>query len=498
MPGSLGAALSAACDAFGSSVAASSGKMVVSYADLATHARRVTAALHAAGLNADEPIHINVSNDPLDLAAFLGVWQAGAVAVPIHRSTPAAAVASVQAKSGARFLVDMRPRAGSADSILSIISPNAPPFRPILKDAAFVIFTSGSTGTPKGVVVAHDAFHGKMAQIDSLLAFAPGDRSLLVLNITFSFGLWISLLTLLKGGTLVMQEKFEPASFLQTVLDERITRVGMVPTMMRVLFSRPELIEEIDAVDRAGLLRQIMIGGESLGHSLAYTIRQCFSSSDLIDIYGLTETATCDFFSFPADYARHPGCIGRVAPNVRYRIAGADGSTLATGAVGELQLRSPYLMNGYLDEPALTAAAFSDGWFRTGDLARTVGDEMVELMGRSKEIISRGGNKVTPVEIEQVLCAHPDIVAAMVVGVADPVLGERIHALLVMRNGATVDLSMLRHFLGDKLERYKQPDAYYLSDELPLGRTGKADRGRLKSMITAGAISPLTMPAKIL
>lgn len=495
MPGSLGSALNAACDAFSSTVAASSGRKVFSYADLATHARSVTAALRAAGIYADEPVHINVSNDPLDLAALLGVWLAGGVAVPIHRTTPAAAAASVQAKSGTRFLVDMRASASGSGSVVSVVAPDAPPFRPILKDAAFVIFTSGSTGTPKGVVVAHDAFHGKVKQIDRLLAFGPGERSLLVLNITFSFGMWISLLTLLKGGTLVMQEKFEPALFLQTVLDERITRVGMVPTMMRVLFSRPELIEKIDAVDRAGLLRQIMLGGESLGHSLAYAIQQCFSSSNLIDIYGLTETATCDFFSFPADYARHPGCIGRVSPNVQYRIAGVDGIALDAGTVGELQLRSPYLMNGYLDEPALTAAAFSDGWFRTGDLARTVGDEMVELMGRSKEIISRGGNKVTPVEIEQVLCAHPDIVAAMVVGVADPVLGERIHALVVMRNGAAIEPSMLKQFLGDKLERYKQPDAYYVLNELPLGRTGKADRGGLKSMILSGAISPLTMPA---
>lgn len=495
MPGKLGSALSAACKAFSATVAASSGKTAYRYADLATHAHSVMTELRAAGNHADEPVHISVSNHPLDLAALLGVWQAGAVAVPVHRTTPAAAVASVQAKSGARFLVDMQPRTGMAGSILSMISANAPPFRAILKDAAFIIFTSGSTGAPKGVVVAHDAFHGKLAQIDRLLAFAPGERSLLVLNITFSFGLWISLLTLFKGGTLVMQEKFEPTLFLQTVLDERITRVGMVPTMMRVLFSRPELIAGIDAIDRAGTLRQIMIGGESLGHSLAHTIRQQFSNAELIDIYGLTETATCDFFSFPADYALHPGCIGRVSPNVQYRIADADGVALADGAVGELQLRSPYLMNGYLDEPALTAAAFSDGWFRTGDLARSVGNEMVELMGRSKEIISRGGNKVTPVEIEQVLCAHPDIVAAMAVGVADPVLGERIHALVVMKRGAAVDPSMLRQFLSDKLERFKQPDAYYILDELPLGRTGKADRGGLKSMILSGAISPLTMPA---
>lgn len=497
MHGKLGIGLAEACAAFGPAVALSSPGGVLTYASLADHARSVSTTLQAVGIQTNEPVHVNVSNDPLDLAALLGVWQAGAVAVPIHRTTPAAAVASVHAKSGARFLVDMLSQARSAESMVTVIASEVPPSRAILKNAAFVIFTSGSTGTPKGVVVSHDAFHGKMEQIASLLAFAPGERSLLVLNITFSFGLWISLLTLLKGGTLVMQEKFEPALFLQTLIDERITRVGMVPTMMRVLFSRPELIERIDAVDRAAMLRQIMIGGESLGHSLAHTIRERFSTSDLIDIYGLTETATCDFFSFPADFAKYPGCIGRASPNVQYRIVGADGISLGTGAVGELQLRSPYLMNGYLDEPALTTAAFSDGWFKTGDLARVAGDEMVELMGRSKEIISRGGNKVTPVEIEQVLCAHPDILAAMVVGMADPVLGERIHALLVMRKETAVDAFMLGKFLSDKLERFKQPDAYYLLDELPLGRTGKADRGTLKSMITSGAILPSKIQAKI-
>ncbi len=495
MAGRLATDLAAACAAFGPAVAATSRDGVLSYAGLAAHAREVATALHAAGIEADEPVHVNVSNDRLDLAALLGVWLAGGVAVPVHRTTPAAAVASGRAKSGARFLVDMQALAGT-DRIVSAIAPTAPPFRPLLNDAAFVIFTSGSTGTPKGVVVTHDAFHGKMQQIDRLLNFAPGERSLLVLNITFSFGLWISLLTLLKGGTLVMQEKFEPLQFLQTLHDERITRVGMVPTMMRVLFSRPDLVGRIDALNRAGSLRQILIGGESLGHSLAHAIRQRFDGSALIDIYGLTETATCDFFAFPADFAIHPGCIGRVAPNVQFRLVGDDGLPPAAGAIGELQLRSPYLMNGYLDEPALTAAAFSEGWFRTGDLARMAGDDVVELMGRSKEIISRGGNKVTPVEIEQVLCGHPDVLAAMVVGVPDALLGERIHALLVLRGGAPFDQSLLGPFLGDRLERFKQPDVYYLLDELPLGRTGKADRASLKSLILAGAIAPADLSAK--
>lgn len=154
--------------------------------------------------------------------------------------------------------------------------------------------------------------------------------------------------------------------------------------------------------------------------------------------YGLTETATCDFFSFPADYAHHPGCIGRPSPNVQFRIVGGDVQPVPAGETGELQIRSPCLMRGCLDAPELTAAAYQDGWFRTGDLGRVVDGDVVALMGRQKEVISRGGNKLTPVEIEQAVCRHADVAEA-----------------------------------------------------LPLGRTGKADRTQFKAAIVAGEIAPI-------
>lgn len=495
MQGRLGVILNRACDMFGDAVAMSGGECTLTYTRFAEEARRVSNALRSAGLAPNEPVHVNVSNNPLDLAALLGVWNAGGVAVPIHRTTPAAVASKVLDKTRARLLVDVRESGADAATPVSVIAATPPPRRPLLDNAAFVIFTSGSTGTPKGVVVSHDAFHGKIEQIDSLLKFQARERTLLVLNITFSFGLWVSLLTLLRGGTLVMKEKFDSGLFLQSLVDDRIARVGMVPTMMRVLFSNPELASKIDNVVRQDALRQILIGGESLGHSLAATIRQRFALTQLIDIYGLTETSTCDFFSFPDDYARYPGCIGRPSPNVQFRIVDGAGAVVNSDAVGELQVRSPYLMNGYLDEPSLTAASFSDGWFKTGDLVRTVDYSVIELMGRSKELISRGGNKVTPVEIEQLLCSHPDIAAAMAVGIADTVLGERIHALVVPRIGTVLEIPTLKKFLENKLEKFKQPDAYYVLDELPLGRTGKADRGQFKSMIESGAIAPIPTSA---
>ena len=247
----------------------------------------------------------------------------------------------------------------------------------------------------------------------------------------------------------------------------------------------------IDRVAQLAQLRQILIGGEALGLSLGALIRARFAGCELIDIYGLTETSTCDFFAFPADAAAAPGSIGRPAPQVQYRIVDAQGREIDGPQAGELQLRSPTLMAGYLDAPALTEASYQDGWFRTGDLARRREGGQVELMGRLKELISRGGNKVTPVEIEQAICSHADVAAAMAVGVADALLGERIHVLIVPRVGSTVSLPALRQHLASRLERFKQPDAFHLADALPLGRTGKADRGQFRALIEAGASQPV-------
>ncbi len=485
----LSAVLEQACRRFGTAVAVRGGPIRLTYTELAESAHAVASLLRAAGLETNEPVHVQVSNQPQDVVALFGLWLAGGVAVPVHRNTPAAVAAMCRERSQARFVLDLESCRAEATS-LSLMTTDRPPQRPLLEGAAIIVFTSGSTGAPKGVVVAHEAFTEKIGQIDTLLGFGCDDRTLLVLNITFSFGLWLSLLTLLRGGTLVMAPKFEPEAFLRVLCDERITHVGMVPTMMRVLFSDRRHDALIDHVTGQGDLRQILIGGESLGPSLAQTIRRRFTGADLIDIYGLTETATCDFFSFPADYARYPGSIGRPSPNVRYRITDAQGHAVAAGAVGELQIRSPYLMRGYLDAPELTSAAYQDGWFKTGDLGRDVDGQVVELMGRQKEVISRGGNKVTPAEIEQSICSHPDVAAALAVGIADAVLGERIHLLVVARAGTQLEVDALRQHLATRLERYKHPDTFYFAPALPLGRTGKADRAQFKALVLSAELTP--------
>jgi len=454
----LGASLAEAAEKF----AALPAMPGMSYAEFLGAAGSVQASLAAAGLNANEPVHVRVSNQPLDLAAYAGVWLAGGVVVPVHRSSPDGAVAHMTMKTRARF---------EWDGTLRRHGEEPPPARAVLEGAALVVFTSGSSGMPKGAVLSHRAFAGKLVAIQSLLHFGEDERTLLVLNITFSFGIWVALLTLLHGGVLIPRERFSAASFLADL--DGITRVAVVPTMMRsLILDVPKL--EFESRD----LHQVLIGGETLGKGLGDTLRALFAPADLIDIYGLTETSTCDFFLMPSDVPRYAGCIGRASPGVRYRIVGDD---------GELHIASPYLMSGYLEEPALDP--IRDGWLATGDLARERDPGVVEIVGRKKELIYRGGNKVAPLEIEFACSAHPKVAAALAVGRPDERLGQRIHVLVLPRDPSLTPKE-LRAFLAGRLEKYKQPDVLYFAAELPSGRTGKADRGRFSAMLERGELSP--------
>jgi acyl-CoA synthetase (AMP-forming)/AMP-acid ligase II len=224
----------------------------------------------------------------------------------------------------------------------------------------------------------------------------------------------------------------------------------------------------------------ILTGGEVLAVRLADSMRQFAPQAAIYDLYGLTETGSCDFCVSPADQAF--GTIGQTTEGVTYRIAG-NGAPVADGATGELQIRTPFGMLGYLDDPQLTATSFEQGYFRTGDLARLRPNGRVELVGRAKDIISRGGVKISPLEIDNLLAAHPDVAAALCAGVADERLGEVIHAVVVPRDGARLDAAALRDWMLARIERFKVPHAFHIRDELPVGATGKADRRAIAGLL---------------
>lgn len=499
MTASLAAALDDACRAFSGRLAVQDARESLTYAAVSSRAQAIAEALMAGQVNADEPVVVVVGNRAADFASFLGIWRAGCVAVPSHCAAPRAVLDALIERTGARFVVDGAEGEASGEAsfaqrgtVRRLDRGAPPPPRELLRGAALVMFTSGSTGLPKGAVISHRALSGKLAANDGYLHFGPESRTLLALQITFSFGVWVSLLTLTRGGSLFALEKFDAERALDAIARHAIERAALVPTMLRAILA----LGEHDPAKLAMLrepcsLRLLMTGGESLGARLCAQARSVFPTATLVDIYGLTETATSDFVLQGGDLDAHAGCIGRPAPGVEFRIAGAGG---ARGETGELQIRTPYAMNGYLDAPELTRAAFAGGYFRTGDLARETAPGVVELIGRAKEIISRGGSKVAPLEVEQALLQHPDVAQALVTGVPDAQLGESIHALVVARPGSQPSAAALRAWAATRMEKYKLPDVWHFGTELPLGRTGKVDRGSLRERIVSGSIAGLVNP----
>jgi len=423
---------------------------------LLTLAQRAAQALAARGIAPGEPVHVRIGNRPSDVGSLLGIWQAGGVAVPVHVGAAPATAVRLERRTQARFCLD--------GERLDMVGRQAPLERPLLRDAALVIFTSGSTGEPKGVVIGHRPFAAKLAALDRLLGVRADDVVLVPLQLTFIFGLWVSLLALMRGARLALVPRFSVDAIERHLGDATV--LAGVPSMYRTLLA--------DAVPAAPRLRLILTGGEVLAPTLAAAMRR-FGDAAIYDLYGLTETGSCDFCLEPAGQPAGFGTIGRPTEGVSFRLDPA----------GELQIRTPFGMLGYLDDPALTQASFADGYFRTGDLARLTPSGRVALIGRAKDIVSRGGHKIAPLEIDNLLAEHPDVAAALCAGIPDERLGEVIHAVVVPRTGARLEEAALRDWLLARTERFKVPDVFHVRDTLPAGATGKADRRAVAALAAA-------------
>jgi long-chain acyl-CoA synthetase len=424
-------------------------------ATLQAWAADAAAALAREGLGPGEPVLVPVANEARDIASMLGVILAGGVAVPVHRRAHADTARQHRAATGAR----LRLSAGDAAQIEADGPP--PPHRPLLNGAAVITFTSGSTGVPKGVVLARERITGKLNAIQRMLAMPRGAAVLTPLQLIFSFGQWVTFLTLARGGTVHLADRFDPVAVAEALGRGGVDYLAAVPTMLRLLPDERN----------PGVGATILTGGEPVTAQLRRTLLDRWPAARIASIYGLTETGTCDLFHIDRSEAATADTLGHPSPGVE---VATDPET------SELMIWTPYAMLGYLDMPEETARTLAGGWLRTGDVARVEPDGSVTLVGRLKELINRAGNKVSPLEVERLFAGHPDVAAALATGVHDARLGEAIHLLVVPRPGARMNAEALRDWARDRTERFKLPDAIHFADELPLGRTGKADRAMLR------------------
>ena len=340
-------------------------------------------------------------------------------------------------------------------------------------------FTSGTTGNPK---CALHSFNTTLYAVDLLncdMQVTHREVFLVFLPLGLNWGYITMLQSILGAATLVLMERFNPRAALELIQAERVTYIPTAPAGLVALLNDPEL-ERFDVSS----LRVVITGGAS---AAVETIRgyQKRMKGNLIELYGMLEAGFQTYTRFTDDPEQVNGTIGRPVRAMELRIVDAQGNDVPQSEVGELMSRGPSIHLGYHNNPDANAQAFTkDGWFRTGDLGRVVdADGNVQITGRSKEIINRGGKKFFPREVEEILYTHPGIMHAAMIGMPDARLGER-NCLCVVPKGETAPtLEELVAFLRDQVADYKLPESVEQFGELPMTGSGKIQRHILRDLV---------------
>ena len=341
-----------------------------------------------------------------------------------------------------------------------------------------ILYTSGTMGKPKGVVLTHRSLVETALLTAEALALTPGERALCAVPLFTVFGVHIVLTTLLTGGTLVLQERFEPAGALDLIERERLTVVHGVPTMFQLLMRDASFGGRKLSTVRTGI-----VAGSPVPAELALRVRRW---NDAQIAYGLTETGpTVTITRFDDDADARTNTVGRPLAGVDVRVVDmTTGALHGPEAVGELAVKGPNVMAGYHRMPAETRKSFTaEGYFLTGDLAFVDDRGYVTVVGRRKEMIIRGGYNIYPREVEDVLRTHPAVDDVSVIGIPHEILGELICACVVPVEGAIVTGDELRAFAREQVADYKVPDLVRFFDAFPLTGSGKVKRRELAQVV---------------
>jgi long-chain acyl-CoA synthetase len=310
-----------------------------------------------------------------------------------------------------------------------------------------------------------------------VMALTPDDRVLAVLPLSHSYGINGALLApLLAGACVVILERFSPEAVVEAVRAHQVSVFPGVATMFQRILDAPGWTR-----DDFASVRIALSGAAPCPWPLAEAWRMR-TGVRILRGYGMTELHRP--LSYLADDPRDfPDCIGRAVPGVEIRIVDEAGHDLAHGDVGELLIRTPAAMDGYLAQPEETAATLVDGWFRTGDLARVSAEGFVSIAGRKKELILRGGYSVYPPEVEAALLAHPAVAEAAVIGVPHPDLGEEVAAFVTLRAAATATPDDLVAWCKERVAGYKCPRVVRIVPEFPRSATGKILKPGLAALL---------------
>ncbi len=342
-------------------------------------------------------------------------------------------------------------------------------------DPINIQFTSGTTGLPKGATLTHRNIVNNANFVTAAMALTDADRLCIPVPFYHCFGMVMGTLgCVTKGAVMVVPgEGFDPESTLRTVADERCTALYGVPTMFVAML-------EHSSFDRFDLshLRTGIMAGSPCPIEVMKKVQKDMNMAQVTIAYGMTETSPVSFQSSvdtPLD--KRVSSVGRVQPHLEVRIVDAAGSVVPVGQEGELQTRGYSVMQGYWDDPEKTAEAVdADGWMHTGDLARLDAEGYCNITGRVKDMIIRGGENISPREIEEFLYTHPSVSQVQVFGVPDAKFGEIVATWIVPKPGADLTEEEVREFCRHSIAHYKVPALVRFKSELPMTVTGKPQK----------------------
>ena len=463
----------------------------ITHADLRAQVHALGRQLRAAQVGPDDRVAMVLANGPAMAAAFVGLspWCATAPLNPgykpdefdfylsdldaralvVEQGSNSSAI-DVAASRGIPVLrVEERDTAGTLRFMdIDEVDVQTRPDNAI----ALVLHTSGTTSRPKMVPLSQANLAASARNIVATLRLGPGDRCLNIMPLFHIHGLMAPVLaSMAAGAEVVCTPGFDALRFFSWLGDTEPTWYSAVPTMHQAILARARRNQD---VARRSRLRFIRSSSASLPTTVMQSLEETFDAP-VIEAYAMTEAAhqMCSNPLPPA--ARKPGSVGPAAgPQVT--ILDEQGAILAPGSEGEIAIRGANVTAGYLNNPDANGTAFHGGWFRTGDQGMLDDDGYVKVTGRLKEIINRGGEKIAPLEVDEVLLAHHAVQQACTFAIPHAKLGEEIGAAVVPADGATLTDRELRNFVAERLADFKVPRRFAFVDEIPKGPTGKIQR----------------------
>ena len=492
-----------------------SGGRAMTYGQAAARSSALAAALAELGIEAGDRVAVNLPNWPEWIVTLLAAAKLGAVVVPVNprlnyhelkyqlRHAEVSAAVTAEKHGGTDYLAIFEDLIAELPDLQYVVtvgeeelwyddrifqfedlvsSGEGRPY-PVPADLSedadlALLYTSGTMGKPKGVRLSHRNVVETAVRTGEAIEVDPADRILLSVPLFAIFGFSVAAGTMAAGAAMVLLEDFDAAAAIRLIEEERVTVIHGVPTMYQLLMREPAFDGS-----RFKHLRTGVIAGGAVSDDLVRRVRRW---CDVQIAYGLTETGpTVSITRFTDPDERRLTTVGRPLPGVEVKAVDfVTGALHGPEAVGEIAVRGPNVMRGYARMPGETARSFSpEGFFLTGDLGIIDEEGYLRIVGRSKEMILRGGYQIYPREVEDQLRAHPAVDDVCVIGVPHEILGELVCACIVPVEGAVITGEEIKDFAGDTMADFKVPDLVRFFDAFPMTGSGKVKRRELERMV---------------